>query len=92
MVGNKGQGQVAFWITALIGVVVVIVMYIVFDYVLYDNTVGLQTNLASLGLNTTSQTMTTLGLAWNFWPIAFIGAWILALIVRSIIREGEWGY
>jgi hypothetical protein len=91
-IGRKGQGAVGFWITALVGIVVVITMYIVFDYVLYDTSVGLAPHLATMGLNTSSQTMVALHTSWNFWPLAFVGAWILALIVRSIIKDPDWGY
>ena len=91
---NRGQGQVGFWITSLVGIVVVITLYIVFEYVLYDPNIGLNQTMWNMGLNNSgnNQTLATLSMAWKFWPIAFVGAWIIAMIVRAIIREGDWGY
>jgi hypothetical protein len=86
---NKGQGTVFFWVNALIGVVVVVVIYIVFDYVIYGELVPA---LVPLGLNMTSQPMVALGQSWNLWAVAFVAAWALALIVRAIIREPNVGF
>jgi hypothetical protein len=90
--GTKGQGVVFFWITALVGIVFVIATYIVFDTVLFAPEDSIEAALIDMGLNNESQVMTTLHLAWDVWPIAFVFAWMLALIVRSIIKEPDVGF
>lgn len=84
---NKGQGTVFFWIYSLLGVVVVITYYIVFDNVLFAEENSLQAALIPLGLNTSAQPMVTLKSLWGLWAPAFVIAWALTLIIRSIIRE-----
>ena len=89
---NKGMGHVFFWLTCLIGVIVVVTMYTVFDTVLFADTNSIESSLIPLGLNTSSSTYTTLQTAWNIWPIMFVTAWGLALIVRAIIKEPDVGF
>ena len=89
---NKGQiGTVYFWIYALVGVITVITVYIVFDNVLWADSSSLKSALVPMGLNMSSSTMVTLQGSWNMWPIAFIFAWALALIIVSITREPDVG-
>ena len=84
---DKGQGTVFFWIYSLIGVVFVITTYIVFDNVLFADENSLQSALVPLGLNMSAQPMVTLKSLWGLWAPAFVVAWALTLIIRSIVRE-----
>jgi len=90
---NRGQGgHVWFWLSSLVGVIIVIVLYTVFDTVLFADENSIESALVPMGLNTSGQVYTTLQSSWNLWPIAFVFAWGLALIVRSIIREPNQGF
>jgi chorismate-pyruvate lyase len=85
------MGTVFFWIYALIGVVVVIATYIVFDNVLWAEEDSLSAALIPLGLNMSAQPIVTLQSMWGLWAPAFVIAWGLALIIKSITREPDIG-
>jgi hypothetical protein len=89
---KKGQGTVWFWLSSLVGIMVVILVYIVFDTVLFADTNSIESALIPMGLNTSSSPYTALVSSWNLWPIALVFAWIFAMVVRSIIKEPGYGY
>jgi len=91
--GCKGQGTVGAWITGVIGMAVTITVFIVFHQILWSEDMGLAHTLnQSVGLDLGSTAMTTLMTTWEFWPVAFIFAWIIYMVVYSIIREPQQGY
>jgi len=89
---KKGQGTVWAWITGLIGMAVTITVFIVFDQILWGAD-GLAIALnESMGLDLGSTPMATLQTTWEVWPIAFVFAWMIYMIVFSIIREPNQGF
>lgn len=84
-------GTVFFWVTALIGVIFVITVYIVFDNVLWADENSLASALIPMGLDMESTPMVTLKMLWGMWAPVFVIAWALALIIHSIIREPDVG-
>ena len=87
---DRGQiGTVFFWVYALMGVIFVMTVYIVFDNVLWAEEDSLSAALIPMGLNMSSAPMVTLTTLWDLWAPAFVIAWALALIVRSIVREPD---
>jgi hypothetical protein len=89
--GNKGQGHVWNWLTSLIGVVVVITIYIVFNTVLFADDNSLESALIPIGLNVSNSAYQTLRTTWDMWAVAFVFAWVIYLVVTSILKEGNYG-
>jgi hypothetical protein len=92
---NKGQGTIWAWLTGLVGMVIVAAMYIIFTQVIWseDPNLGIAGVLnQTLGLDLDSQPIRVLRTSWQIWPVAFIVAWMLYMIIYSIIREPQSGY
>jgi len=85
---NKGQGTVGAWITGLVGMAFVVAIFILMNQVLWDESgFGLAGIMNDTGLDLNSEPITTLRTSWELWPVAFMVAWALYMIVYSIIRE-----
>ena len=81
---KKGQAAIFAFVFGLLGIAVVATIYLVFDYVIFD---VLQPELVDMGLNTSTQPQVVLRTSWDIWPVAFIFAWFLYMIVQAIRRE-----
>ena len=89
--GNKGQGVVWSWITALIGMGFVISVYIVFDQVIYQEMLPAFDSVYNITAQN-SGTLNTLNTMWDLWAVVFVAGWMLYGIMQSMRREPNTGY
>lgn len=82
------------WVTILVGLFVVGMVYMLFSYVLYSDQVGLENIVNSSTWNNTQaqNTLTNINMAWRMWPLVFIVGLIMWGIVSSQRREPDYGY
>jgi len=89
MIGNKGQGVAWAWVYATLSMAIVVITFIVFDYVIWTE---LQPPLEDLGLNMSTSYMTALTTTWQMWAVPFLLAWALYMIIQAVRREPHHGF
>lgn len=87
----RRKGVAGVWLMILVSIFVIGLVYIIFSYVLYSDTVGLAhiVNTSTINNTDAQSTLAQINTVWRWWPAPFIIGLFIWGIVSSQRKEPD---